>query len=239
MIEINLLPPEHRPVERTPMPRLLTILVGVLLTMFGVVFWSWLFFIRIPDAVTQRNESKEKERALKRQADEVIALEQEIKLFQQREETLRKLYKTRVRWTRVLDRIAEARKTGGEVVITALEIKKGTSGGRGRRGPPSRVLDVKGFVPSYASDPVAAQLSRPYYAFVKALQADKKWQEIFDGDPEYKVIKMNYFSKSGSDSKKKDMPKAGLEFNVAFTFKSNDPAPKPRARPKTSVAKKQ
>ena len=30
MIEINLLPPEHRPVERTPLPRFMTILVGVL-----------------------------------------------------------------------------------------------------------------------------------------------------------------------------------------------------------------
>ncbi len=223
------------------MPRLLTILVGVLLTMFGLVVWSWLTFILIPDAVNQKTEREGKEEALRKQADYVVDLERKIKVFQQREETLRALYKARIRWTRVLDRIAEARKSGGDVVITDLEITKGTSSGPGgRRGPPTKVLDVKGFVPSYSSEPVAAQLNRPYMAFVSALLDDKKWQEIFEEDAEYKFINMVRFSAGGGSSEKdkKDLPKAGLQFNVAFTFKSTEP-PKPARKPrKTSVTKK-
>jgi hypothetical protein len=236
MIEINLLPPEHRPVERTPLPRLLTILVGVLLAMFGLVVWAWFTFILIPDAVTQRKDRVAKEASLKREADRVLELDRKMKVFEEREKTLRKLYKGRIRWTRVLERIAQARKTGGEVVLTSIKLKSGTVKKPGaKRGVKVKILDVRGYVPSYSEDAVAAPLYRPFMAFVEALTKDKKWKEIFEGDPEYKSMEMTQLT---ANKDKKGLPKAGFNFNVTFAFKSAEPPKRQRKAVKTPPPKK-
>jgi len=237
MIEINLLPPEHRPVDRTPVPRLLTILVGVLLAMVGTVLWAFLTFVFIPSETLRRDEARSQEATRKAQAEEVKQLEAKREVYKKREETLRTLYTKRIRWNRVLDRLAEARKASGDVVLTKIDLKKGTATTvAGRRGEPTRQLHLLGYVPGFSEDAVAADLTRPYQAMVRTLSEDQKWLSLFESEADYRSVELFKFSQNAAtsgkdkdkdkDRDKKALPKVGLKFHVIFTFKSTEP-PKP------------
>ncbi len=232
MIEINLLPPEHRPVERTPLPRLMTILSGVLLTMFGLVLWAWLTFVMIPDASNTLSESKNKEAARKLRADDVHKLEEKLEKFSKREAALGRLFKERIRWTRVLDRVAEARVANTDVVLTDVEFKKTTSTGVGLlRGKAVKQLHVQGYVPSFADHAVAAHLTKSCMAFVGTLRKDSQWNEIFEKHPDYKKFEMIDRMAQTGLKKKAGLPKSGLKFHVIFTFKPTEPVQQPGLPP--------
>ncbi len=225
MIEINLLPPEHRPVERTPLPRLLTILTGVLLTMAELVLCAWLTVLWIPAAEARRNKAKSEEAAKADEADKVKELEEELETYRKREGALARLFKERIRWTRVLDRLADARKTNPDVVLTTMELKKASVRGIGRRrGATTMQLHIQGYVPSFADHAVAARLSKACMAFVGTLRKDPQWQKMFEEQPKYKKFHMDERLGGTSRNKKPGLPKAGLRFHVIFTMKAVEAA---------------
>jgi Tfp pilus assembly protein PilN len=239
MIEINLLPPEYRPVEHTPLPRRLTIFVGVLLSCIGAAVCAWLAFVRIPNARTARDGAQQEAQKKKEEANEVLSKEAKIKSFDTRKNVLRELYSERVCWAKVLDRLAEARGKvdakmdagEGSVVLTSLELKRGAAAGPvgpGKRREVSQLV-IKGCVPSFDADPSADKLRNQYLQFVAALGEDKEFADLFDGPPKLtgdRVIPS--LASAGAPGardagQKMPMPKSGLEFEVIYTFKP--PAP--------------
>ncbi|MHC4916460.1 MAG: PilN domain-containing protein [Planctomycetota bacterium] len=246
MIEINLLPPEHRPVERTPLPRLLTILVGVLMTMVGLVFWATFTFVWIPSAKRLLNEARQSEVKKRKQRQEVEEIIRTLEVYTKRETTLRNLYMERLRWTRILDRLADARKAAGDVVIIELEVKKSTGvAGPARMRAQTRELHVKGYVPSLSEDPVPAHLTKPYYAMVNFLKDDPVWKEMFGVkkvedkkevlvvEPDYRSmrVKLSMGTSRLDDEEGRNLPKSALEFHVVFTFTPLEPKKRPGTGP--------
>jgi Tfp pilus assembly protein PilN len=230
MMEINLLPPEHRPVERTPLPRLMTILLGVLLSTAGVVAWAWLSLVIVPKAARDCEAQKQAMIKAKGEADEVQKIESELNAFKARENVLRGLFNERVCWARLLDRLAEARakmKEDEEVVLTNVEFKKTAALGLAVPGRPAetRQLYLKGFVASRQKDAPAGGLRKIYLGFIEVLTNDKAFASEFEGDPRFLGDRLvddlrNVTVAGGRDPRNLgELPKAVLEFEVSFDFK--------------------
>jgi Tfp pilus assembly protein PilN len=107
MITINLLPADLRPIERTPLPRLLVILVGLTLGLVGVValaFTQIIFIPRVRDRITKEEEVLAN---LRQQAAEHQTLTIALQNITQRENALQEIYKTRTIWWKKLDVLAD------------------------------------------------------------------------------------------------------------------------------------
>lgn len=240
MIEINLLPPEYRPVERTPLPRRLTIFVGVLMGCVSAAVCAWLMFVKVPNARTERNSAEQEAQKKEVEANEVLAKEALIKGFEARANVLRELYDERIPWAKLLDRLTEARNKvdsddGNGVVLTSLELKRGPAAGPALGGKRREMLQlvIKGCVPCFEAEPSADKLRNAYLRFVNALRADKEFADNFEGDP---LLPGDRIDKSlpaaasaASRGNDQDLPKAKLEFQVIFTFKPPEPAAKKAA----------
>jgi Tfp pilus assembly protein PilN len=185
MIEINLLPPEHRPVERTPLPRFLTIFFGVLLSAAGAVAWLWLWQVAVPRAERRCHDKQLAMEQAKKGAEEVQRIEQELKAAKDRENVLRDLFNQRLAWARLLDRLAEARaktKASEDVVLTNVDLKKGTSVASPGRPTETRQLSLKGFVASGRKDASAGELRETCFAFLQALCGDAEFKKDLECD---------------------------------------------------------
>ncbi|HOX07982.1 MAG TPA: hypothetical protein PK280_16410 [Planctomycetota bacterium] len=246
MIEINLLPPEHRPVERTPLPRLLTILGGVLLTAAGVVIWVWLSMVSIPKAKQRCEDRRQAMEKAKKDEAEVLKIEQELKAAKDRQDVLNELFNQRVSWAKVLDRLAEARagvKGLDDVVLTRVEFKKSGGSAPGRKGAAEvRQLFVQAFVSTNRKEANAGELREVGLAFIKSLCADSAFKQDFECEENGEQnAKYTYLgdqmvenaSKPGAAAGRgaKDAPAATLNFEVLFTFKPPPVVNKPAAGP--------
>jgi hypothetical protein len=107
MIEINLLPPELRPIERTPLPRLLVWCVGLAAILAG---GSLLAFMHVKWLPALQRRSKEldqqiaQKQALAAQADK---LKREIEEIAKRQRAVEQLWKARTVWWIKLDQLVD------------------------------------------------------------------------------------------------------------------------------------
>ena len=106
MIEVNLLPPELRPLDRTPLPRLLSILGGVAITGLEVVWLLLLFKKTIPDEEWTVKQKRGNLKTLAPQTEKLNKIKAETAEFVQHETEILALLKKRRRWTPTLDRLA-------------------------------------------------------------------------------------------------------------------------------------
>jgi Tfp pilus assembly protein PilN len=107
MITINLLPADLRPIERTPLPRFLAILIGVALAAVGVVFLVLMQFILVPRARDAVAKEEEVLASLRPQAAEHQKVTADLKDITQRENALQEIYKTRTIWWKKLDLLCD------------------------------------------------------------------------------------------------------------------------------------
>lgn len=104
MIRVNLLPPERRRPERTPLPRLLLILTAVALTaivagVVGLAFFRWL-------GVKGEIEGLQNQKAdLQEGAAKHAKLTAEVKLVKKMENEVKKLENRDIKWWMILDEI--------------------------------------------------------------------------------------------------------------------------------------
>lgn len=107
MIKVNLLPPEYRKVDGTPVARFVTLVLGVFLTASAMSVWGYVHFGMLEE-VRERRRGLEEERAgLQKLADRSLALLEEFKEYQRRRETIEEIDKTRILWSRKLDQLAD------------------------------------------------------------------------------------------------------------------------------------
>jgi Tfp pilus assembly protein PilN len=241
MIEINLLPPEHRPVERTPLPRFLTTFFGVLLSAAAAVAWLWLSQVAVPRAEKRCQDKKTAMELAKKNAEEVQRIERELKAAKDREGVLRDLFNQRIFWARLLDRLAEARakvKAGEDVVLTNVDLRKGAGATPGRSAE-TRQLDIKGFVASSRKDALAAELrEKVIFAFLQTLSGDAEFKKDMEcdeksgGSAKYTYVGDQWTEDLRSSSRDvRDPPKCMLSFEVTFTFKAPPAQPTPAPAP--------
>jgi len=132
MITVNLLPPDLRPVEHTPLPRLLVIYTGVALAAIGLTLLAFMHFNWIPDVQTKISNKTQEVESLKQQAAEYETLNLALQNITQREKACEAIWRTRTLWWQKLDSLCDL--TPDYVGLTTLAFKEPT-------GAPTQVPD--------------------------------------------------------------------------------------------------
>jgi len=128
MITVNLLPADLRPVERTPLPRFLAIVVGVALGVTGLLALFVLYFNKLPDVHQRIASYDDTIKALEVQAAEFTKVKRELNSILQREAAVQAMYRGRTVWWKKLDQLTDL--TPSFVGMTRVDFKE-TSARRG------------------------------------------------------------------------------------------------------------
>lgn len=145
MIKINLLPPEYRKVDGTPVARLLATIAGVFLVACAAGGWGYVHMGMLAQVREERVHKEEELATLKAQAERSQALQKEFKEYQRRRETIEKIGASRMLWSRKLDEMADLIHNKGDTkrhLVWLSQIRTSP----GRMGPVSPAeLVIKGW----------------------------------------------------------------------------------------------
>jgi Tfp pilus assembly protein PilO len=89
LVAVNLLPPDRRPKEATPLGVLLPLLGGVALLSTTAAFWGWLRFSELASAEAEREEVTATLASKKAALDYLAALRSEQTDFETRTKTIK------------------------------------------------------------------------------------------------------------------------------------------------------
>lgn len=106
MIKVNLLPPEYRVKERTPLPMMLGILGGVVLTSLSIVAFLYLRFGMYPDVVTQLRNKEQTKIFFMQKAKRHDELVVEKTNLEKLDKAVEQLKDARYPWTKAIDDLA-------------------------------------------------------------------------------------------------------------------------------------
>lgn len=104
MIEINLLPPQYRTVERTPLPVFLGVIGGIVV-IAGLGMWWGALVTQKNNLITNRDTKKNIKEAKAREVEEIKKLEKEIADSQGRIDTVLGIAESKIYWGAKLDQL--------------------------------------------------------------------------------------------------------------------------------------
>ncbi len=107
MLRVNLLPPEYRKSDGTPIARFLTVIAGVFLTATMLGTWGYVHFGMLDEVQNRRIEMEKHLDNLTKQAERSQALLAEFQEYQRRRETIEGIGRQRVLWSKKLDELAD------------------------------------------------------------------------------------------------------------------------------------
>ncbi len=114
MIQINLLPPEYRKTESTPIARFITIVIGAVLVTSGLVTYGYIHYSEL-NGIREVRASVEAEFANKTaQAKISTNLETEINAFETRRRAIQQVAGARILQSRKLDEFLDVIHNGGD-----------------------------------------------------------------------------------------------------------------------------
>jgi Tfp pilus assembly protein PilN len=141
-IEVNLLPAELRRVERTPLPRFLTIIIGTVLTMTTAAFAVIVNLRKVPDLRQSENALVVQIGALQKQEKEYEQLVSAIEEFTDRKSAIAEIWRKRVEWAEKLSQLCDLTPRHVGLKEIKLEETRGARSGKGAEEPGgSLVLD--------------------------------------------------------------------------------------------------
>jgi len=141
MIKVNLLPPEFRKVEGTPIARFVALVAGVFLTASALSGWAYVHFGMLKEVRDERIALQEDLVQKQALADRSEALANEFKEYQKRRDTIEKIGDGRVLWSRSLDLLADLIHNEGDTTRHQVWLRDISTG----RGGGSSKLRFKGF----------------------------------------------------------------------------------------------
>ncbi len=114
MILINLLPASHRQKQRAPLRFLAAVATSVAVNGTLVAFWAWTAFGVAAEVESELTVQTDTKASLAPQIAFHHDLEKESKLFESREETLKRVTEARVSWTAQVDYLVDLINRGGD-----------------------------------------------------------------------------------------------------------------------------
>ena len=114
MIRINLLPPEYRKKNRTPLKLMLTVSAGVAVNGVMIAWYAWLAFGVSAEIESERSVLQTELDGLTPQVSYHKALDGEQRRYAAREQTLGAITASRISWTRKVDELITIINSGGE-----------------------------------------------------------------------------------------------------------------------------
>ena len=115
MIKVNLLPPEYRKIDGTPVARFVALAAGVFLAASAMSVWGYVHFGMLAEVRERRTALEEELVGLQKLAERSQALLAEYKEYQKRRETIEDIDKSRILWSRKLDQLADLIHNKGDV----------------------------------------------------------------------------------------------------------------------------
>jgi len=137
MIQVNLLPPEYRKSEGTPLPRFLAILGGVVLCSAAIGLFLFVHFgtlMKYTSIREQKEDSYYKQKVL---ADRSLALQREYNEYQKRRKTIEEVASQRILLSKKIDQLCNLIHNNGDhdkyfIWLTSLSANVGGKGGKSR-----------------------------------------------------------------------------------------------------------
>lgn len=145
MIRVNLLPPELRTLEKTPLIRFIIIIAGAALTTAALFFFLFLQFSTLPAAIQKRDDVKKDIKQKKVLAAKYDELEQEIQFFKLRVDAVKKLRKERYIWSKKLFQLHRVIEETEHVALNSISIEKEKSTARRGAGTPKMAIVMDGY----------------------------------------------------------------------------------------------
>ncbi len=107
MIRVNLLPPEYRKADGTPIARFVALTLGVFLTATAMSVWGYVHFGMLAEVRDRRAQMEDEVVQLQQLAERSQALLAEFKEYQRRRETIEEIDTNRILWSEKLDQLAD------------------------------------------------------------------------------------------------------------------------------------
>jgi hypothetical protein len=155
MIQVNLLPPEHRGASGTPVARFVAILAGVVLFIGASCAYAYTHFIQLAKVEEVRDLRREEASTKEAQRDRSLALQREIDEHVQRRRAIQTINRNRILWSRKLDQFFDvvtgrAGESSYNAWLEELEVPTQLATTRRAPGSPSAVdggsLKFSGFL---------------------------------------------------------------------------------------------
>ena len=138
MIQINLLPPEYRKSESTPIARFIAIVAGAVLVTCGLVAYGYVHYSQLRVAQDRREQIEGEFANAKSRADVSRALQAEIAAYEARRKAIQEVAKARILHSRKLDEFLDVTTAKGEtgslyrVWLNSLSVKPARTARRGK-----------------------------------------------------------------------------------------------------------
>jgi Tfp pilus assembly protein PilN len=221
MIEVNLLPEDRRPVERTPLPRFLAILVGVVGFCIEGVFLIWI----VADFPQQEASLIEANRSIdvaNKNLEQMRDYESSINEYKARITQVNRLYRDRRTWAPLLHRMSSDDVVPENIWYREINLKQGRPA-RGQRTAPQELF-LLGYAAGGGGDGgTMFQATQDINDFVARLQTQiEDYDGVFDGKPKKdKAVEMTELSPPrGAPS---NIPKKAATFGLKLTVKPKKP----------------
>src|SRR5262245_56798480 len=176
MIQVNLLPPEHRASTGTPVVRFVAIVAGVVMVVGASCAYAYTHFIqlaRVREVASLRQEEAASKEA---QRERSLALQSELSDYEQRRKAIQTINRKRILWSRKLDQffdVVAGRDAPYNAWLEELEVPTQLATNRrtgGALAGPADAGEMKfsGYLAMEAANEALAQNG----AFYKALTGD-------------------------------------------------------------------
>ena len=213
MIRINLLPEERRPAERTPLPRFL-IYVGGLLG-FGVAAFLLVWLVmnyrtmeKVKTDLIVRINSEQ------RTIDKINELNREIVGFRKRKVEIQQLYRDRRRWAPILHMLHDDKVLPRSVWLEQMELKKGVAGARGT------ALSYVLVVSAYARGKALVAMVQGRNDFARNIANTDVYAAEFEGEPAWPDIGQMKSLRAQAEDALPDVPTEALSFAMSLKVKA-------------------
>jgi len=237
VIEVNLLPEEWRPKERTPWPRFAVILATVVIGGIEAAFLAGLMINKIPAADLDLTSVKKALQKKTVELDRKKKIAAKVQEYRKQLDAMVKLRESQTLWTKKLASLSSNMVTPNGVWITKLTLQESAGGFAGRGGAEkNRYLVINGYArgdPEGRGMQDSATMLKKVKNFMKYLQDDKKgFYEDFEGEVEmsdWAVTEIQKPSLTGDDdlTVPQDIPKTAASFELRCKFKKRTKKRKP------------
>ncbi len=152
MIQINLLPEELRPLEKTPLSRFIVIIAGAALATTALFIFLVLQFKTLPEARQRKADTEKDVQQKKILAAEYDKLEAEIEFFNLRIRTVQQIKQERFIWSKKLFELHRVIESAPDIALKNISIEKGRAVNPMLGGATMKiVMDAYSVVPEISS----------------------------------------------------------------------------------------
>jgi len=185
MIEVNLLPEDRRPVERTPLPRFLAIIAGVIgFSVEGILLV--MMVLAIPRKQQNLTDVELRITNAQKNLTQIEEYEDRIEEVKARKRQIDNLDRHRRIWAPLLHRLSASDVLPANIWYREVELKAGKAA-RGKTAP--KELYLRGYARGNAGSSEEGNVNAMFQAaqairdFVGKLKKDKNFAEEFTGVP--------------------------------------------------------